>query len=50
MRMKKALKHLFEIPQNNFKIFKDGLLQYDEKHKNKQILNDIFETSDAEEM
>ncbi|KAF7272972.1 hypothetical protein GWI33_014286 [Rhynchophorus ferrugineus] len=49
-RMKSTLKHLFEVPQNNFKIFKNGLVSYDEKHKNKHILNEIFESNDAEEV
>lgn len=47
-KVKTALKYLIEVPQNNFKIFKNGLLCYDEKHKNIDILKDIFESEDPE--
>lgn len=48
--MKMALKNLVEVPQNNFKIFKNGALCYDEKRKSIETLREIFESNDSEEM
>lgn len=48
-KMKTAIKHLIEVPQNNFRIFKNGLLIYDEKHKNIDVLKDIFETEESKD-
>ncbi|CAH1135995.1 unnamed protein product [Ceutorhynchus assimilis] len=47
-RMKIALKHLIEIPQNNFKIFRNGLLCYDGKNEDLIIvLQEMFESQDS---
>ncbi|XP_030762723.1 inositol-pentakisphosphate 2-kinase [Sitophilus oryzae] len=48
-RMKTALNNLFQIPQNNFKIFKNGSIYYDERHKDTTILKEIFESTDSDD-
>lgn len=42
-RLKYSIKCLFETPQNNLQIFKDGQLIYGENRKNHEVLCDIFE-------
>ncbi|XP_066246837.1 inositol-pentakisphosphate 2-kinase isoform X1 [Euwallacea similis] len=49
-RMKSAINSLLQVPQNNFKIFKNGLICYDEKNKNIEILREIFESTDHKEI
>lgn len=45
-RMKLALHNLVDVPQNNFKIFKNGSVCYDEKTKNTEVFKEIFESHD----
>lgn len=48
--MKLALSNLIDVPQNNFKIFKNGSVCYDEKTKNTEVFKEIFESNDSTEM
>lgn len=44
----KALKNLIDTPQNNFRVFKNGELIYDDKQNVEftKVLNDLFDTTD----
>lgn len=48
--MKLALSNLIEVPQNNFKIFKNGSVCYDEKTQNTEVFKEIFDSYDTTEM
>lgn len=41
-RMRDAIKSLFEAPQNNFQIFKDGKLIYGDNLRNRNVMFEIF--------
>ncbi|KAL1501430.1 hypothetical protein ABEB36_006750 [Hypothenemus hampei] len=49
-RMTKTLKNLINEPQNNFRIFKNGSICYDDKQKNTHIFNEIFDSNSSREV